>query len=146
MLKITIFAAVLLALSCNFGDMRAIRMSLDGDEISAGGAQIAISQVGAESYNVFLHTKRPEIQITWEAKGRDFENWRGEKFRVKKFRAVRPDGTISFEGADVGVIIDITDIEGAFVTGRFSGWVGIGAGSHRVSNGTFRAPASFWRR
>ncbi|MCK5833016.1 hypothetical protein KAH81_05015 [bacterium] len=141
-----IFAFILLSMACNFGDTRNIRMTVDGDEISAENAQIAISQIGSESFYVLLATKRPEIKIVWETRFKDIERWRGMKIRAKKFRAVYSNNNVSFEEPDLGIIVEITDVDGTFVSGKISGSVGVGAGTHRVSNGTFRAPASFWKR
>ncbi len=145
-ISVAVIVSILSMLSCDFGDSRRIRMSIDGREFSADNAKIAISNEGADEYYVLLHTKKPLIKIVWMVQQKDVGRWHGMKYRARKFKAEYSDGKVVFEGSDVGVIIEITDVSGDFVSGKFSGPVGVGAGSHLVSNGTFRAPAVYWNR
>jgi len=145
-LKYSSVIALLFAASCDFGDMRSICMTIDGEVYTAENARIAVSQIGSESFHIFLSTKRPEVRIAWEADSKDPESWRGKIFRVKNLAASFDKLRLSHADSDVGMIIEITDIDGPFVSGKFSGWVGVGAGTHQISNGSFRAPATFWKR
>jgi len=144
-LSIAALVSILAIFACDFGDSRTIRMTVDGNEITAGNARIAISREG-DQYYVLLVTKKPVVKIVWKTRFKDVDRWRGMKYRADKFKVEYSGKNLHFEEPDVGVIIEITDVSGDFVSGKFSGPIGVGGGSHRVDNGTFRAPAEFWNR
>jgi hypothetical protein len=135
----------LFSLSCGFGDERRMRMAIDGTEVSDFGLKIALTEEGVGVYNAFLSSKGTNFVLQWKVNDNNPENWAGMRFRANRFKIERGDFNLNFDDADVGILITITDATGSTVSGQFSGSVGIGAGSHSVSDGTFRAPVTFWK-
>ena len=143
---ISITIAALLFISCGLSDGNTIRMTIDSEEISESGVKISLSHGDSGAYYVYLTSRYDKIVLAWDVRDKNPAKWVGKRFRAHRFRVKETPISINFDGSDVGILIEITDVSGKVVSGRFSGGVGVGAGSHRISNGTFRAPVYFWDR
>ncbi|RKZ29934.1 hypothetical protein DRQ36_07150 [bacterium] len=137
---------VLLFLACGLGDNNTIRLSVDGEEITEYGAKISLSQEGAGIYSAYLMSRGDRVVLAWKVRDKDPIKWVGKRFRGFRFKVKEPTVKVNFDDSEVGILVEISDASGRTVSGRFSGNVGVGAGSHRISNGTFRAPVYFWDR
>ncbi len=111
---------------------------LDGEIIRADGALLELSPVDSEIFRACLTCGEDAIILEWNVPGKNPKSWIGNRFRGGSFAF--GDHDIKAGGDKVGILIEITDVKGRFVSGRFSGKVGVGDGTHSISNGTFRAP------
>lgn len=133
-------------MACDLGESNVVRVAVDGGEFSESRAKISLSEKGGGIYKAYLMSKAERIVVGWDVRNKDPAKWVGNRYRAHRMRVDEPSVKFSFENDNVGVIVEITDVEGRVVSGRFSGYAGVGAGSHQISNGTFRAPVIFWKR
>jgi len=132
--------------SCDFNSGRTLRMTIDNECIAESGTRISLSREASKSYYACLMSSDEDVVLGWRVNNRDPEKWESERYKAIRFRAKSNKCKLSFETDDVAIIVEVTDVTGKFVSGRFSGRVGIGPGTHRISEGTFRAPVEYWNR
>ncbi len=128
----------LLTASCGLSDRYEIAFDHSDGTIKTSGAKICLTEAGNE-YIATLSDRVSSIKMSWEVENKNLAKWQGERFRGTHIKINNAPFSCEFHGGMVEILIEITDVNGRMVSGRFSGNIGIGESARNIDNGVFRA-------
>jgi hypothetical protein len=132
----------LLTLSCGLVDRYEIAFDVDGRTLNAAGATICLQKVD-DVFVASLTDRASTMKLEWTVPEKTPSKWHGGRFRGTLIEVNTPPVFHEFQENMVGILIEITDVTGRTVSGKFSGQVGLGEGSIQIDNGVFRAYVEF---
>ena len=137
-LRAFLLASIILLVSgCGGEGLERVRLSVDGERIAFSRVAGSISALESGGYIVTLAAPGDEFFLSWRAESPNPSAWIGERCRVERIHVDTESAEISGKLPGVGIIVEVTDATAKTVSGRFSGSVGVGAGSHDIDDGTF---------
>ncbi len=128
----------ILVSSCTLSNRYEIQFDCDNSTIETGGATIAVVETG-NNMTARMSNRDGNVILTWNLDGISPGDWAGERFRGTHIEIKRQQYNWEYSGNKVGILIEVTDVTGRTVSGKFSGLVGFGDNAHKIDNGVFRA-------
>lgn len=128
----------LLTLSCGLVDRYEIAFDVDGRTLKAAGAGICLEKA-EEGFVASLTDRASTVKLEWTVSEKNPSKWRGGRFRGTLIEVNTPPVFHEFQENMVGILVEITDVTGRTVSGKFSGQIGLGENSVQIDNGVFRA-------
>jgi len=138
--SITTALLLLLVAACNLGERYEVRFDFDGGTLRSSGAQIMLCRASQDEFTAMLIDRDGTFAMSWMVDDDDPSRWRGKRYRGTGYKTGFDLAKCDFAGEKVGILIEITDVNGRTVSGRFSGNVGLGDETYAIDNGSFRAP------
>lgn len=137
-LAVILILLYLLTAACGLPDRYEIAFDHSDGTIKTSGAKICLTEAGNE-YIATLTDRISSIKMSWEVEDKNLAKWQGERFRGTHIKVNNAPFSCEFHGGMVEILIEITDVNGRSVSGRFSGNIGIGESARNIDNGVFRA-------
>ena len=124
--------------SCTLSNRHEIQFDCDGSTIKTGGATIEVVETG-NNMTARMSNRDGDVILAWNMNGKSPGDWAGERFRGTHIEIKCQQYNCEYSDNKVGILIEVTDVTGRTVSGKFSGLVGFGDNAHKIDNGVFRA-------
>lgn len=129
---------LLLSISCVLSNRYEIQFDCDGQTIETGGATLVIEQKD-DGLFARMTDRDGTVKLAWAVDESSPYKWPGERFRGNHIRIDNPTIDCEYHSNKVGILVEITDVTGRTVSGKFSGQLGFGDNARNIDNGVFRA-------
>ncbi|HDR90987.1 MAG TPA: hypothetical protein ENN75_01935 [candidate division Zixibacteria bacterium] len=137
-LSVILTLLCLLAASCGLSDRYEIAFDHSNGTVKTRGAKISLAEEGNQ-YTATLTDRVSSVRLSWTVEDKNPVKWQGERFRGTHIKINNAPFSCEFRHGMVEILIEITDVTGRTVSGKFSGNIGIGESARTIDNGVFRA-------